>query len=1107
MTSSTRVRWFTTAVLALLFGVAASAQAQNAIITGKIVSDGGQALYGANVVIEALQISVGTSAEGVYTVTIPGARVQGQQVVLRIRAIGYVPIVRNITLTAGTQKFDFEMKTDVNRLNQVVVTGVTGATEIKKLAFTVAQVSQADMPVAGSNPLSQLQGKVPGANIVSASGRPGSAPSIILRGPQSINGSGRGQEPLYIIDGVVSQGGLQDINPQDIENIEVVKGAAASSLYGSRAGNGVIQITTRSGKNGQDGIRFRTNMEYGASDIENIYPLPKSNIMLMNQDFTRFCVAASGAPDCSRTVDIYAEAYRINDQGTDFSLAPATFTNDGGIARNPGGINLRGLYLSNPFPKSYTPIRQLLTSGQTYNGTVDATGRVGRTNFFVSANQFRQQGSVRMIDGYMRNALRLNIDQTMAGNFSFSVRSAYTDATDNSGSTRWLSLTRQPANVDLMRRDSKGRLFVRSIPQSGGAQNYNPAYYNQNYRPRNRISRFVGGATAKWQPLAWLDAQAEFGYDGRNNYYVSQADRGFRTTAANSNNLGYLDYSAGRSYALNGAANVTARKSWFENTLDSRLTLRTSYEASDSRTQGMGGTNLAVPGLQDPDAAITNFYITGGTEQIRALGMFANLDLDYKGRYIVGGLVRRDAASLFGASQRWQTYGRGSFAWRLSEEPWFKIPKVSDLKLRISEGTAGNRPIYSAQYETFSIGAGGALSPANLGNKNLMPEVSREIETGFDLEIMNKYGLTVTYANNVIDNQLLPVTPPAASGFASQWQNAGQLTNKTWEVSLNVPVIQRRDLNYSVRFNYDRTTSMVSRLDMPETFYTANDAQGSETMFKIKQGQEFGSIWGRVFIKSCSQLPASFAAQCGGAGSAYQKNSDGFIVYTGAGNSLNDGITKNLWFTRVPAADAPWAGGTTKDNMNWGLPILYHDSTGAVPVMKLGHALPDFHWSFSQNLTWKRVSVYALLDATIGKSVWNEQRQWSLGDFQVKDVDQNGATVQSAKPIGYYFRAASTGGIGGLYDVLAPNNNTVEDASFVKLREVSIGYHVGKLQGIGDWTVSMIGRNLHTWTKYTGYDPEVGVGGGNLGSGALNAIDAFGFPNLRQVTFSIGTSF
>ncbi len=1107
MTMSTRFRWMTTAVLALLFSVSASALAQNATITGKIVTDGGQALYGANVVIDALQISVGTTSDGVYTIIVPGARVSGQSVQVRVRAIGYIPVVRNFTLTPGTQTFNFELKTDVNRLNQVVVTGVTGATEIKKLAFTVAQVSEADMPVAGSNALSQLQGKVPGANIVSNSGRPGSAPSIILRGPQSINGAGRGQEPLYIIDGVVSMGGLSDINPQDIENIEVVKGAAASSLYGSRAGNGVIQITTRSGKNGNDGIRMRANMEYGQSDIENIYQAPKSNIMLMNQDFTRFCVAASGSPDCSRTVDIYAEAFRINDQGTDFSLSPATFTNDGGIGRNPGPTNLRALYLLNPFPKVYTPIRQMLTSGQQYNGTVDATGRVGRTNFFASANQFRQQGSLKYLDGYLRNSLRLNIDQQMAGNWNFSVRSAYTEAIDNNGGSQWLYATRQPANASLQARDSKGRLYVRTVPQQGGSQNYNPLYYQENYRPRNRISRFVGGLTAKWQPLSWLDAQAEVGFDGRSNYQTGQRDRGFRTTASSSTNLGNIDYNAEKQYALNGAANVTARKSWFENTLDSRLTLRGSYEASDDRYQESGGTNLAVPGLEDMNAAITNFYIGSSTEQIRALGMFANLDLDYKGRYIMGGLVRRDAASLFGAAQRWQTYGRGSFAWRVSEEPWFKVAKISDLKFRISEGTAGNRPRYSAQYETFSLGSGGALSPNTLGNKNLLPEVSREIETGFDLEVMNKYGLTVTYAHNVIDNQLLPVTPPAASGFATQWQNAGELTNKTWEVSLNVPVIQRRDLNYSVRVNWDATTSIVSRLDMPETFYDAAGQQGSGTMFKIKQGEEFGSIWGRRFVTKCSELPGAFAAKCGGTGSEYQKNSDGFIVYVGAGNTLADGITKNLWMTRIPAAQAPWAGGTTSDNMNWGLPILVHDSTGAVPVLKLGHALPDFHWSFSQNLTWKRVSMYALLDATVGKSIWNEQRQWSLGDFQVGEVDQNGKSVGAAKPIGYYFRTASTGGIGGLYDVLGPNNYTVEDASFVKLRELSIGYHLGKLQGVGDWTVSVIGRNLHTWTKYTGYDPEVGVGGGNLNSGALNAIDAFGFPNLRQLTFSIGTSF
>jgi TonB-linked SusC/RagA family outer membrane protein len=1098
---STRFRWITTAVLALLFGVSANALAQNVTITGKVVSDAGQPLYGANVVIDALTISVGTNASGVYSIVVPGARARGQTVVMRVRAIGYQPQVQNVVLNAGTHTFNFELKVDVNRLNQVVVTGVSGATEVKKLAFTVAQVATSDMPVMGSNPLSQLQGKVAGANIVSASGRPGAAPAIILRGPQSMNASGRSQEPLYIIDGVVSQGGIADINPQDIENVEVVKGAAASSMYGSRAGNGVIQITTKSGKTTAEGVKFRAAFEYGTASIENEYKYPKSHIMLMNEDFSRFCIATSGAPDCTRTVDIEAEAYRINDQGGDFSLPPATFVNDAGISRNPGAVNSRALYLSNPFPKVYNPIRQFLTDGATYNGTVDASGRFGRTNFFASVNQYRQEGAVKLMDGYMRNSLRMNIDQQLAGNWNFSVRSSFTEAVDNNSGSAWFGLTRQPANATLFRRDSKGRLFIRSVPQNQGAQNVNPAYSSENFRPRNRISRFVGNVTTKWQPLSWLDAEFNVGYDGRSSFQEQQQDKGYRTSAASSTNLGNIVRSARRDIALNASSNVSMRKSWLDNALDSRLMLRYSFEGSDERFQQGRGENLAVPGLADPDAAITNFSITGSSEPIRALGMLANLDLDYKGRYIVGGLVRRDAASLFGSAQRWQTYGRGSFAWRVSEEPWFGIPKVSDLKLRISEGTAGNRPRFSAQYETFTFGAGGAPQPQTLGNKNLRPEVSRETETGIDIELMNKYALTVTYAKNVINDQLLEVTPPAAAGFGSQWQNAGELTNKTVEVSLSVPVIQRPDLSWSMRFNYDRTTSVISRLDIPEQFVSGNQ-QGTEQMYKYKQGEEFGSIWGRRFARTCSDLPADFQSKCG-SGLDYQKNQDGYIVYVGAGNTIKDGITKNLWFTRLPATSSPWG----IEALGWGLPILVRDSLGVLAPVQVGHALPDYRWSMAQNFSWKRLSVYALLDATVGKDVFNISRQWSLGDFMVRDVDNNGRTIGDAKPIGYYFRAVSTGGIGGLYDVLGPNNRTVEDASFVKLRELSIGYRIGKLGGVGDWSVSVIGRNLKTWTKYTGFDPEVGNTGGNLNSAALNAVDAFGFPNLRQFTFSIGTSF
>uniref|UniRef100_UPI0027BAFB82 hypothetical protein n=1 Tax=Gemmatimonas sp. TaxID=1962908 RepID=UPI0027BAFB82 len=374
-----------------------------------------------------------------------------------------------------------------------------------------------------------------------------------------------------------------------------------------------------------------------------------------------------------------------------------------------------------------------------------------------------------------------------------------------------------------------------------------------------------------------------------------------------------------------------------------------------------------------------------------------------------------------------------------------------------------------------------------------------ETEYGMDLELFGKYGVTLTKSRNVIDDQLLQPPPPAAAGFASQWTNAGQLTNNTFEASLNVPIIATRAVDYSVRFNFDRTTSVITRLDIPEYFVEG-------TMFKIVQGGSMGQIYGRRFVRDCSQLPADFQARCG-TGLDYQRNADGFIVYVGQGNTTADGITKNLWMTRVPAAQAPWKGGTSGEPLSWGMPILERDANGAVPVLPVGQALPRFRWSAAQNFRYKRLTAYALLDATVGKDVWNQGRQWSLGDFMHRDTDQSGKSVADAKPLGYYFRAVSTGGIGGLYDVLGPNNNTVEDASFVKLRELSIGYRLGSIAGVGNWQLALIGRNLITWTKYTGFDPEVGLGGGQLGSAVLNANDGYTFPNLRQFTFSLSTSF
>ena len=229
-----RLRWQCLTALAGMLASAVSpritlAQATDgATITGAVASDQGQPLHGANVFITELNVSFGTNEQGRYTITLPAARVRGQTVVVRVRSIGFQPGQQSITLSAGAHTANFSLKADVNRLQEVVVTGVTGATERAKVPFTVSRVDSADMPVLAVNPLAQLQGKVPGANISSPSGRPGTAPQVILRGPTSINANGRGQEPLYVVDGVILSSGIADLNSSDIESVEVVKGAAAA---------------------------------------------------------------------------------------------------------------------------------------------------------------------------------------------------------------------------------------------------------------------------------------------------------------------------------------------------------------------------------------------------------------------------------------------------------------------------------------------------------------------------------------------------------------------------------------------------------------------------------------------------------------------------------------------------------------------------------------------------------------------------------------------------------------------------------------------------------------------------------------------------------------
>jgi len=1024
-----------------------------------------------------------------------------------------------VTLSPGTQTVNFALEVDATRLSEVVVTGVTGATEQIKVPFAVARVDTTQMPVAGANPISQLQGKVPGANIVSASGRPGAAPAVILRGPVSINAQGRSQQPLYIVDGIQLQGAPADLNPQDIESVEVVKGAAAASLYGARAGAGVINITTKTGRNAAEGVRFGVRAELGAGDIERELSISKRHFLQQDPATGLFCTTqTSGGSTCASLADLDTEVRRVNSTPGDAALDPVNFRYDGGIARGPAYQELTGLFQVNSWPRTYNVIDQVVTPSAFSNTNVDLRGRVGRTGFYGSLNNFVQQGAFAFLRGYQRNSARLNLDQNFLDDaLVLSATTFYSRAQSNGDNqdpnysfdfpgNGFFRLTRQPAFVNLLARDSLGRLPIRSNVLNQGSQNQNPLYDFQNQSLDTRLQRFNGGVTARYTPITWLTFDGQFGYDRTYGDYSLVRDRGFRTTTPTpSVNNGAVYQGSFDTLTYNTSVGATARQQIGDD-LAVRYSTRYLFEQQEFSGLNLFGANLTVPGLRTADAATENFDIGSGQQLIRQIGMFGGVNLEFKERYIFDATVRRDGSSLFGEGNRWATFGRGSVAWIASEEPWwFGGNALSLAKLRAAVGTTGQRPNFSAQYQTFTIGTGGVLNPATLGNPNLRPEIITETEVGADLELFSRAGLNVTYAESDSRDQILPVRAPTASGFGLQWQNIGTLSNKTWELALDVPLVRRTDFDWSSRLIYSSTRSTITELNVPP-FFEGLPLQAAGQIYRFAEGERLGTLYGRKFARSCADLPAEFRTQCGGSGSAFQRNDEGYIVWTGQGNALNEGITRNLWRTNLPAAEAPFGA-----RQNWGMPILMRDSAGSPINAPLGNGLPDFRIGLSQNARYKRLTAYVLFDGAFGQDIWNQGYHWSLGDFMTGTQDEAGENVKTAKPIGYWWRRGpgidGASGVGGFYDNLGPNNYTVEDASYVKIRELNLGFRLGPIGGTGDWTISVVGRNLFTFTDYRGFDPEVGVRGGTINSAALGAVDRYTFPNLRTYTFQLQSAF
>ncbi|MEO8334487.1 MAG: SusC/RagA family TonB-linked outer membrane protein [bacterium] len=1123
----------------------ARAQSQNAIITGKVTSESGQPVEAANIYISDLSLSVGTNAAGNYTINVPSLRVSGQKVNLRVRAIGHQSQLRLVTVVPGTQTQNFTMQADINRLSEVVVTGVVEGTERSKVPFSVGRITAEDLPVPALDPIKALAGKVAGLRIAQTSGQPGSSPEIQLRGPTSINASGRGQGPLIIVDGaILNVGSPEELGGLDIESVEVVKGAAGASLYGARAANGVITIRTKRGSSGSDGIKFSARSEYGISDVNSLsYGQPVNHQLQLDETGKRFCVqGASNISSCSRTVNWMSEILRVNNVATDTTRTPQAIQFN---APGVGNGDLQNVYQAQIWPdRYYNMMAQALRRNPVALNSVDATGKVGAVRFYASGSYQNEQGAINGLDGNQQARGRVNLDYDARSDLTISVSTLYDNGTNDNrvggssnGSIFGQLLRGAAAGTDYLARDTLGRALVRA----GGASLRSPTgngggtflYDTENAYDTRNSERFLGNLSARYFPKDWVTVDGTFAYDNRQRLNTAYVIKGYRTfttsTAANSGNMAFSNQGEA---SWNANLTATMRKQ-LKSDLNGKLQFRALYDEDDFQRNTSSGQIFFVKDVFSTSNTSTNKTATSTAQTIKNVGMSVGASFDYKDRYVLDGTVRRDGSSLFGEGNRWANFGRVSGVWRISEEPFWKLKSINDFRVRASHGTAGGSPRFDAQYETYNVAATG-ISLGQAGNSKLKPETTTENEFGTDFTLFNRLGVEITKADSRTRNQILLVNTPSSLGFATQWQNAGTLDNHTWEVGLNLPLFEKKDFSWSVRGTYDRTRTLISELFTSEYVSDGGTGQGTASFFHVTantalscvSGQKdaqgvcqegfaqnrFGNIWGRRFFRNCGEMRQELQGQCG-AGQAFQVNDQGYVVWVGQGNTPGDGITKNLWQTVLPGTQSPFGD---KVPLYFGMPIIDRPlrgepGEGAGINQVIGNSLPDFRFTFSNTISYKRFTLYGLLDGTMGHEVYNQGEGWGLLDFSSANFDAANQTVENAKPMGYQWRAgpSESTGIGGFYDVLGPNNYVLETASYAKIREMSLTYKLGPVAKVGDWTVGIIGRNLKTFTNYSGLDPETGATGGNnqSGSGLINQVDAFGFPTLRTFTLSLSTRF
>ncbi len=1063
--------------LALLTAIPAAARAQT-VVTGTVKTDGGAPLANATVFIQELNLGTQTNASGSYTLSVPAARANGSSVLVGVRIIGYAARSARISLADGTVRQDFVVSANPLRLGEVVITGAGTVTQVEKLGNVRNNVDSTLIRRSNeTNIVNALAGKAPNVEVSSQSGEAGASSFIRIRGQRTINGTG---QPLFVVDGqpidnsTIATGGstastaaanrASDLNANDIESVEILKGAAAAAIYGSRAGQGVVLITTKSGKAGPTRYSLRTNVT--ADKVNFDYPLQ-----------TTYGQGSRGvAPVCA------AAGCRLTSGSWGPKLAAGT--------------------------PIYDHFAEMFRTGSLVENTLTASGGNDRTLFYLSGGRVDQKGIIiGPHNFYDRTTLRLKASHRLTdrlklgGNVSYiDDRGEYIQKGSNL-SGLLLGALRTPPEFDnsayldpafgLHRsyRYPKPTATSQATPVARGYDN--PFFVVNRFANTAVVGRTIGNVTGEYSANDWLTFQ----YTGGADYYADERLEGLPLTSSTTGGIGQVLRADFTNLVLDHNLVATARHEFNPN-MSGTLTLGQNLTSRRFKQLFAKGSGLIAPAPFQLDNTIASNLATDEFESlIHGESYFSQATLDLWNQVYLTAAVRNDGSSTFGKSKPRHWFPKASAAWNFTEKL-----KLGDIvpsgKFRIAYGQTGQEPgVYSTitglttgafndgyldfGLSTTQAGQGGLITSATKGQENLGPERSKELEGGFDLGLFRNYAdLSFTMYDSRTEGVIL-LTPAAPStGYLQQASNAGRISNKGIEISLNMRPITRPAFGWDVGLQYGQNRNKV------------DDLLGIEAVDLNTGGFFTGAVGSAVRGRRVGVLRGQDFARCG------------------LGVVTEDG-------TNVDKACGSAAKGALYIGAD-GFPVV--DPT----VRVIADGNPKWTGSGRSSINIHGLTISGLLDIKYGGENWNGTRGALYNFGKHKDTENRDTQIV----FGTNYLPGHPGGSGAVAGPGAGKSVTigqswyqgdgsgfgsvarqfVEDAGYVKLREISVGYTIANpmvVRGLGFSSVELrlAGRNLKTWTDYTGVDPETNLGGAEV---AIRGIDYFNNPQSKSVVFSIG---